>query len=124
MKNPISRDMVWGATSASLSSASIGHILRLLELGWTLQGPGRALEGRDFVAIAAVFLYGALSIGVWLRVRACLWGAVFGPMAGVSAVVLIPGAHVDLFQVVLGLIQIWAFIGAVWLLWVTRVERD
>ena len=113
-------EKLWGATAALLFAASVGHALRLVDLGWTLHGPGRDLTGRDYVAIAAIIGYGVVSVPVWLERKIWLWVSIIGPFVGLSAVILIPGATPDLFQVVLGIIQFVGMFMAIWLLWSYR----
>lgn len=107
---------LFGAVSAILFAASVGHVLRLLELGWTWSGPGRELMGRDYVALSAVVLYGVAAVFVWLEQRWVLWVAAVGPVMGLLSVTLLPEAAVDAFQIVLGLMQAAGVVGAVWLL--------
>jgi hypothetical protein len=111
---------MWGTTAALLFAASVGHALRLVQLGWTLSGPGRPLVGRDWVAISAIVLYGAFAAIVWGEKRWGLWVAVVGPLMGVSSVLILPAAQIDLFQVVLGIVQFVGIATAAWLLWSTR----
>lgn len=120
MQNHISK--AWGAVAGLLWGASVGHVLRLLELGWTWSGPLNAWTGRDGVACAAVVIYAVSSVLAWLERREALWVSVLGPLGGLTAVILLPTAHVDAFQVVLGGIQAVALVISAWLLWADPKE--
>lgn len=105
----------WGLTAGLLLGAGVGgHALRLATLDWD------ALGARHAVAGFACLLYAVAGGLSWAQKRTGLWISILGPVGGVTAVLLAPGASIDTFQVVLGVPQAVAAALAVYLLWVTR----
>jgi hypothetical protein len=104
-------ERLWGLVTGLLVGAGVfGHALRLVILGTD------EFVGRHAVAGFAVLLYGVASAFAFFRHRAGLWIAVLGPVGGITAVTLSPNAHVDAFQIVLGVPQIMALALALYLL--------
>ena len=93
-------DRLWGFVAGLLAGAGVfGHALRLVILGTGEIG------ARHFVAGFAVLLYAVAAALAFTRHKAGLWVAILGPLGGITAVTLAPSAHVDTFQVVLGIPQ-------------------
>lgn len=86
-----------------------GHALRLV----TLEGD---IGARHLVAGFACLLYGTAAALTWAEKRSGLWISILGPVGGVTAVLLAPGANIDTFQIVLGVPQALATLLAVWVL--------
>ncbi|MCZ7586230.1 MAG: hypothetical protein M5R36_24525 [Deltaproteobacteria bacterium] len=97
------RERLWGMTTGLLVGAGVGgHALRLVVLGMS------GIGARHAVAGFAVLLYGTAAALTFMQRKAGLWIAVLGPLGGVTAVTLAPGASIDTFQVVLGVFQFLA----------------
>ncbi len=102
---------IWGIVTGLLIGAGIfGHALRLVILGADKFTPRHAVAG------FALLLYGAAAILTYFEKRAGLWIAVLGPLGGITAITLARNAHIDLFQVVLGVPQMMALALSVYLL--------
>lgn len=98
-----STERLWGLTAGLLLGAgAAGHALRLVTLAGTPPGARHAVAG------FAVGLYTLAGILTLLRRREGLWIAILGPVGGITAVTLAPNAHIDLFQIVLGIPQMAA----------------
>ncbi len=97
------QDRLWGLVTGLLIGAGIfGHALRLVILGTD------KISARHTVAAFAVLLYGVASALAFHRRRTGLWIAVLGPLGGITAITLAPNAHIDTFQIVLGVPQFLA----------------
>lgn len=111
MTNAKSLDLIWGIIVGLLIGAGVfGHALRLQTLGfdeWT---------GRHVVAGAGVLLYLISGILVYFRKPLGLWIAIIGPLTGIIAVVLSPNAHIDSFQLILGIPQFLAIFLSIYVL--------
>ncbi len=106
---PIER--AWGLVAGLLLGAGAGgHALRLVTL------VDQPLGARHAVAGFAVALYALAGLLALARRREGLWIAILGPVGGVTAVTLAPNAHIDLFQIVLGVPQMAALALAAWVL--------
>jgi hypothetical protein len=108
---------LWGLVSGLLFGAGVaGHALRLVVLG-AFGDPGAPpADGRHAVAAVAIALYGLALALTLARRRAGLWIAVLGPFVGATAVLVLPSASIDAFQVVLGVPQFVAAGIGLWLL--------
>lgn len=96
-------ERLWGLIAGLLLGAGVGgHALRLVTLA------GTPLGARHGVAAFAVLLYGVAGVLALFRRREGLWIAILGPIGGVTAVTLAPAAHIDTFQLVLGVPQMLA----------------
>jgi hypothetical protein len=104
-----------GFISGLLFGAGVGgHALRLVML--VQDGlPFQQQRGRYFVAISAIVFYSIAFILVALGWKSGLVLSIVGPLIGVSAVLLLK-QKIDLFQIVLGVFQLVAVIGAIALL--------
>jgi len=107
-------DKLWGVTCGLLFGAGVGgHALRLVTLDGDF-GP------RFLVAGFACLLYAVAGSLAWAEKKSGLWISILGPVGGVTAVLLAPGASIDTFQIVLGVPQAVATVLAIWILWRTR----
>lgn len=108
--------LVQGFIAGSLLCAGVGgHALRLVTLRGALFAPEN--RGRVFIAVSAIVIYGLATVLVLLGLTAGYWLALIFPFVGVSAVLLLgKRAHIDLFQVVLGVFQFLAAGLSAWML--------
>ena len=110
-----SKDKIWGFISGILIGAGcFGHALRLVILGMD------ALTPRHYVAGFAVLLYLIAGLLVYFRKKIGLYITILGPIGGITAVTLSPNAHIDTFQIVLGIPQMLAVILSVYILYNKR----
>lgn len=110
MEKLTTEDKLWGVTCGLLLGAGVGgHALRLV----TLEG---GIGPRHLVAGFACLLYGTAGALTWAEKKSGLWVSILGPVGGVTAVLLAPGASIDTFQIVLGIPQAVATLLAIWLL--------
>lgn len=106
------KDKLWGFVAGLLLGAGVcGHALRLVVLEFNTIGP------RHYVAGFAILLYLVAGILVLYKQKTGLWITILGPIGGITAVSLSPNAHIDLFQIVLGIPQFLAIGIAIYLLW-------
>lgn len=109
MKNNFNK--IWGFVAGLLIGAGLfGHALRLVILGTEIITP------RHYVAGFAVLLYLIAGLLVYFRKKSGLYIAILGPVGGITAVSLSPNAHIDTFQVVLGIPQMLAAVLSVYIL--------
>ena len=111
-------DKFYGFISGLLLGAGVGgHALRLVLLG------SEDFTARHFVALSAVFIYGVAAFLAFLKNKAGLYIAIFGPLSGITMVTLAKNAHIDTFQVVLGISQFIAMIFSVYVLYRERLNQ-
>jgi hypothetical protein len=104
-------DKIWGLVAGLLLGAGLfGHALRLVILGTDTISP------RHYVAGFAVLLYLVSGLLVYFKKKSGLYIAILGPVGGITAVTLSPNAHIDTFQVVLGIPQMLALVLSVYIL--------
>ena len=109
MKN--SFDKIWGLIAGLLIGAGLfGHALRLVILGMDSISP------RHYVAGFAVLLYLIAGLLVYCRKKIGLFIAILGPVGGITTVALSRNAHIDTFQIVLGIPQMLALVLSVYIL--------
>ncbi len=88
-----------------------GHFFRLMTLDWHSE------SGRVVIASAALVIYWYAAWQMLMGRNRALWIAMLGPLVGLAAVWLIPGARVDSFQIQLGAIQLVGSALAAWIRW-------
>ena len=113
------KDRLWGLVTGLLVGAGIfGHALRLVILGVDKFTPRHAVAG------FAIVLYGVASTLAFFRQKSGLWIAVLGPLGGITAITFAPNAHIDTFQVVLGVPQCLALGLSLYLLRSANVTEE
>lgn len=110
-------EKIWGLVAGLLLGAGVGgHTLRLVVLGIDFNNMS-SITSRHYVAGFAILLYLIAGILTFLKNKIGLWIAILGPLGGITAVTLSPNAHIDLFQVILGIPQFLAIGLSMYLLW-------
>lgn len=109
-------EKIWGLTAGLLLGAGVGgHALRLVVLGTDFSNMSN-IGSRHYVAGFAILLYLIAGLLTLFKSKIGLWIAILGPLGGITAVTLSPNAHIDLFQVVLGIPQFLAIGFSIYLL--------
>jgi len=108
MKRAFDDEYAWGLIQGLMLGIAIMHAEQPIAV---IYGD-LDMKLKIWVAVCGGVLYTSTFLGLHFRERWALWVSIFGPIVGLTSVLLL-GAEVDTFQIMCGIAQFYAAFTAV-----------